>query len=114
MTLRKPCLNCGEPTDGTRCPECRTATSRYRHKPSPENAGYDKAFRRLSKRARSLQPFCLDCAHPGSRDNPLTCEHLPGSWEKRERGERLTLSDVAVLCRECNSKRGPQRSVVTR
>lgn len=115
MELLRPCIRCGEPGTATRCQECQKSYGPQRHKPKkPFNQrGYDAAFVRLSKKARRLQPWCLDCQHTGSPDNPLTCEHLPGSWEKRARGERLTLSDVAVLCRSCNSSRGPQRKQIT-
>jgi len=64
--------------------------------------GYDGAWRKLSARVRRLQPWCGDCGHTGSADNPLSGEHL--RWPAR------TLADVEVLCRRCNSARGRRRT----
>jgi 5-methylcytosine-specific restriction protein A len=63
--------------------------------------GYSSAWDRLSRRARRLQPFCTDCGTRGSLDNPLTADHL--RWPAR------SLRDVEVVCRRCNSARGPVR-----
>ena len=90
MTLRL-CVECGEPCEGSRCDL---------HAPEPamkESAtvrGYDHRWRRLSERARKLQPWCSDC---GTTDD-LTGDHL--RWPAR------TLRDVDVVCRGCNAKRG--------
>lgn len=96
MTLR-PCLTCGEPCEGARCPQHRRPDRR----PSRQQRGYDEAWTRLSKRARARQPWCLDC---GSTED-LTGDHLHAlALGGRRRG--LTLADVAVRCRSCNAKRG--------
>ena len=55
MTL-SPCLDCGEPTTGPRCPEHTVDP-----KASATDRGYDGAWTKLSRRARRLQPFCTDC-----------------------------------------------------
>lgn len=54
MTLR-PCLVCGEPSDGPRC------ALHALPKPTAQDKGYDHHWRTLSERARRLQPFCSDC-----------------------------------------------------
>lgn len=113
--LSTPCIDCGEPTkNGTRCETCsprfnrvQPARERTHHAPkaSPAKRGYDSAWRRLSERARRLQPFCSDC---GARDD-LQADHSPEAWERKERGLPIRLQDVDVVCGECNRKRGAAR-----
>lgn len=101
MTLR-PCLDCGVPTDtGTRCPVCRPPD----HQLSAHQRGYDAAWRRLSKQARRLQPFCTDC---GATDD-LTVDHSREAWERRAQGLAIRLEDVTTVCRSCNARRGRAR-----
>ena len=100
MTLQ-PCLVCGELATGNRCPEHQPADER----PSPEERGYDSAWRRLSERARRLQPFCSDCF---TRDD-LTTDHSETAWRRKAEGKPIRLRDVDVLCRSCNAKRGRAR-----
>lgn len=99
MTLR-PCLTCGEPCAGPRCPD---------HTVDPKlpaaDRGYDAAWQRLSKRARRLQPFCLDC---GATED-LQADHLPQAWERKAAGKPLRLADVEVVCSPCNRARGAAR-----
>ncbi|UUO03631.1 hypothetical protein M4D79_12115 [Mycolicibacterium novocastrense] len=105
MTLR-PCLDCGQPATGPRCPEHTIDT-----KPTAHQRGYDIAWQRLSKRARRLQPFCTDC---GSTED-LQCDHLPSAWARKAAGKSIRLQDVEVVCRACNLARGAARgNAVTR
>lgn len=108
--MLRPCLDCGEPSAGSRCPaHWSERQSRRDGRRGPFRArGYDAGWRRLSGEARRAQPWCSDC---GGREG-LSVDHLPGAWEKRARGERLTLVDVEVVCISCNSKRGPRRAEV--
>ena len=99
--LPKPCIVCGQPCQTGRCPEHPAKTP-----PRPSRAiGYDTAWDRLSRRARTLQPFCTDC---GTTHN-LTADHLPTAWERKEQGLSLRLQDVEVVCAPCNKKRGSSR-----
>lgn len=101
MTLR-PCVDCGELAErGTRCLACRPPVDR----PSSTAAGYDAAWTRLSRRARRLQPFCSDC---GAVDD-LTVDHSTQAWERHAAKLEITLDLVDVVCRACNSRRGPAR-----
>src|SRR5215203_1387778 len=102
MTM-KPCADCGALTEGhgSRCADCCEPAP----KPSARARGYDAAHDRLSKRARKLQPFCLDC---GSRDD-LQLHHKPEAWQRKEAGKIIRLEDTEVLCGDCNRKRGPAR-----
>lgn len=90
MTL-KPCIQCGEPSPGTRCSPCR---------------GYDAEHERLSKRARRLQPWCGSC---GATEN-LELDHGPQTWERRAKGKPLRLQDYrGVYCADCNRANGAAR-----
>lgn len=99
MTLR-PCLTCGEPCEGSHCGQHRPERS----KPAAER-GYDRAWHKLSARARRLQPFCEHC---GTTDD-LQCDHLPEAWRRKARGLPVRLADVRVLCGPCNRAAGPAR-----
>lgn len=99
MTLR-PCLTCGLPSAGPRCTEHTTTT-----KGTARQRGYDTAWDRLSRRARKLQPFCLDC---GATDD-LQTDHTPEAWARRAAGKPLRLKDVQVLCGPCNRAAGAAR-----
>lgn len=93
MTMR-PCLDCGVPSQDSRCPDHEQPRT---HTLSATARGYDAAWRRLSKRARRLQPFCTDC---GTVDD-LTGDHL--TWPATK------LTHVDVVCRSCNGRRGAAR-----
>lgn len=102
--MLRPCIVCGELSEGSRCEECSPRPAALRGS-SPDQRGYDAAWRRLSRRARQLQPFCLDC---GSEDD-LTADHLPSAWERKAAGLPLRLVDVEVVCNGCNAARGSSR-----
>lgn len=91
MTL-KPCIQCGEPSPGTRCSPCR---------------GYDSQHDKLSKRARRLQPWCSGC---GATED-LQLDHGPQTWKRRAEGKPLRLQDYrGVYCGDCNRANGPART----
>lgn len=82
---------CAEPSLESRCP---LHPHEPRKKAGREKRGYDDAWRKLSQRARDLQPWCSAC---GTSED-LTADHL--QWPAR------TLRDVDVLCRPCNAAKG--------
>jgi 5-methylcytosine-specific restriction endonuclease McrA len=91
LSLSSPMSLCslGHRYRGKRCPIC-----------TPERAktaarGYGGAWQRLSLLARRRQPWCSAC---GSGDD-LTTDHLDPTMRSG-----LTLADVVVLCRSCNSR----------
>lgn len=99
----KPCLDCGLPGASTRCADCESERPKLpstgrKSGLSATRRGYDTSWRRLSKKAISLQPWCTECG----TDQDLTGDHL--RWPAR------SLEDVAVLCRPCNSAKGAIRS----
>lgn len=102
MTLR-PCIECGEPTETERCEQHRLIRNSV--KTSAYERGYDHAWRKLSERARRLQPFCSDC---GATDD-LQTDHSPEAWARKAAGKAIRLCDVDVVCGPCNRNRGAAR-----
>lgn len=100
MTL-KPCLECGEPSAESRCPDHRLDA----HRQTAHQRGYNSRWRRLSKRARELQKFCSDC---GAVDN-LQADHSPEAWRRHNAGKPIRLQDIDVVCGPCNRTRGAAR-----
>lgn len=104
--LRRPCIDCGQPTTATRCDDCDAE-----HKPAPKKinaraAGYDSQWDRLSKRLRKIA-VCSVC---GTRDD-LQLDHLPGAWERVAAGKRLRPGiDVDVKCGRHNREAGARRT----
>jgi len=95
-TLARPCLDCGTTiAAGSRCQRCAPP------KIKTADRGYGAAWQKLARQAIRNHPWCTDCGTRGSKDNPLTGDHL--------RWPALTLNDVEVVCRRCNSRRGPRR-----
>lgn len=102
-SLLRPCIDCGELSEDTRCQAHRPKDTRPKNKRA---RGYDAAWDRLSARARRLQPFC---SAPGCTDMDLTVDHTPEAWERHDQGKPIRLEDVEVLCRSHNSKKGAAR-----
>lgn len=110
LGLARPCLDCGEPTTESRCPDHRAERSATRARRAPEDRGYDAAWRRLSARARQLQRFCTRC---GSTKN-LSTDHTPEAWHRKVNGLPITLRHVQVLCATCQAELGSSRPGSTR
>lgn len=100
MTL-KPCVQCGEPSDQSRCPAHRPRCT----KPSSRTRGYDTAWTNLSRRARRLQPWCSDC---GATED-LQADHTPEAWAAHDAGKPIKLTMIDVVCGPCNRRRGAAR-----
>lgn len=101
----KPCIKCGEPTEGTRC------TEHTLREPDATERGYDHQWKLLSRRARRYQPFCTDC---GATED-LQADHTPRAWARKAEGKPIRLKDIDVVCAPCNRRRGAARgNAVTR
>lgn len=119
--IQRPCLSCQElTTNSTRCDDCRRAhdreaeAARYaRDGRRQRREGHDSAaWRRLSKRARKLQPWCNLCGRRADElehYERLELDHLPSAWWKYENKKPILLTDVQVLCNSCNNKLGSSR-----
>ena len=102
MTILQPCLDCGTPSDANRCMAHRPT---HPAKMLGRLRGYDTAWRRLSERARTLQPFCVDCG----ATYDLQADHTPEAWRRKAAGKPIRLQDIAVVCGPCNRRRGAAR-----
>jgi hypothetical protein len=100
VTLQ-PCLVCGEPSQGSRCPEHTARDQRTNHRRDTKKAAWIK----LSERARKLQPFCSIC---GSRTN-LQADHSPRAWARQLLRKPVRIWDITVLCGRCNSRAGSSK-----
>ena len=98
------------------CPthDALRAAAKQRHRagrPTTAQRGYDSAWRTLVAQAKAAQRreygyvWCVDCGiteeQGKAQGNPITGDHL--------RWPALTVEDVAIRCRVCNSRRGPMR-----
>lgn len=101
MSLLKACADCGDLTTRARCTACRPPD----HELSASRRGYDSAWVRLSRRARRLQPWCIDCG----TSSDLTVDHSVEAWLAHKAGREITLDMVEVVCRACNTRRGRAR-----
>lgn len=104
------CSTCGAPfdrdsTSSAECADCRPNRDAEGTARAELAEAYDYQWRKLSQRARRIQPFCSDC----NRTDDLTVDHSPTAWRRYERGLPIRLMDVDVLCRSCNSERGAAR-----
>lgn len=93
-----PCLTCGAPARGPRCPT-------HDRDRQPKRAQYlrihqSPAWRRLSKATIQAQPWCTYC---GSTDDLTADLVVP-----LELGGSIDETNVVTACRPCNSKRGAQ------
>lgn len=97
---RASCIICRPPR-----PRTANRIASEERRGTPKSQGYGAAWRRLSRRARRLQPFCSDCG----RTDELTADHSPEAWERQQQGLPIRLEDIDVVCKGCNSERGPAR-----
>jgi 5-methylcytosine-specific restriction protein A len=61
-----------------RCLECRRKKQKAHdaRRGTASQRGYGKKWRDLRAAAIAAQPWCSFCHHPGSRDNPLSADHV--------------------------------------
>lgn len=110
MTLT-PCIDCGEPTTSSRCPDCLQVVRRDDNRTRPDRKtppaarGYDTEWNKLSRRARRMQPFCTDCG----ATTDLQADHSEEAWNRKALGLPLRLRDIDVVCGYHNRMRGRQR-----
>ena len=81
--MKRPCLDCGTPTDQSRCPRCTTGFDRIRNREATirRNRGggrpaYGSRFRKEGGRVRATATTCWICGD-GKRDNdPWQADHV--------------------------------------
>lgn len=94
MTL-KPCIACGEPTAGSRCPEHQLADTR----PQGHVHTNPARWKNLSKRLRKNSPFCETC---GAVEQ-LQLDHVIPYSVSPELG--YAEENLRVWCKTCNGRR---------
>jgi 5-methylcytosine-specific restriction endonuclease McrA len=92
---RRPCLQCGTLTPGTRCPYC--TRDRDRARGSRQQRGYDRAYEQARDTAIRGATHCATCGQPFTTDNPATGGHVVA----RRRGGS-TSDGIKPECRRCN------------
>lgn len=104
MGVMRVCSGCGVLTPRRRCSECQRQYEQQRG-PRRIKGAYDAEWRHLVAQAIREHPWCQVCKTPGTMDNPLTGDHkIP-----RRHGGRNVRSNVEVLCRGCNSRKGARQ-----
>jgi hypothetical protein len=110
VMLMRPCLDCGRPSRGSRCPvhESLRQSARDARRGSREERGLGYHYRkeRDALVAEAGLTHCPRCERPITKTNPITAEH---GTPRAHGGTEIT----GLLCRSCNSSlgatvRGPQ------
>jgi 5-methylcytosine-specific restriction protein A len=101
------CANCFRtyppPRGRGRCPECQRSYYRVKDKRrgSAGKRGYGAKWRKLRDHLLAAHPYCATCHHAGTKDNPLSVDHIVPKSE----GGTDALSNLRVLCLRCNQQR---------
>lgn len=103
MVLRA-CLDCGEPSPGTRCDPCRRALEQRtaQQRGTTTARGYGHRWQQRSNAVRTASPACQTCGTTGSKQNPLTVDHIT----PKAAGGDDHRANLRTLCRRCNSAKG--------
>lgn len=103
----KFCLSCGDLSQNSYCDEhlLEVRKAQRPKKASSTARGYGSRWARLSRKARTLSPFCEDCG----ATTDLQADHTPEAWERYYAGKVIRLQDISVVCGPCNRARGQAR-----
>jgi 5-methylcytosine-specific restriction endonuclease McrA len=81
--MKRPCLDCGTPTDGTRCPNCGGAFSKARdqaqsarRKSKGGRPGYNAAFKKMGGEVRATAQTCWVCGLGYRPNDPWQADHI--------------------------------------
>lgn len=92
-----PCLYCGVLSRASTCRQCTIAIESRDPRRKERNKAYDYEWQKLSRQARTIQPWCSRC---GSRQD-LTADHILSLAN----GGQNIMENIMVLCRKCNSSK---------
>ena len=93
--MRRPCIECGRPSQGSRCEVHALPDHRKR-------AGYGYAWTQLSREIRERFPWCALC---GTSGVPLHVDHIT----PRSLGGTDHPSNLRPLCSPCHHRHGTTR-----
>lgn len=107
--MQRICSNCNQlHPQGIRCPETQRHLERQRAATKQPRARgrYDYAWRKIAAWVVATEGRCRTCGHTGSKDNPLTADHIIALAAG---GARLDPSNLQCLCRRHNSSKNAKR-----
>jgi 5-methylcytosine-specific restriction enzyme A len=99
-TPRRPCLDCGIPSSGSRCPRHQRDHEQRRGTPAERGLGAD--HRRIREQVLREERVCWLCLEPARPGDPLTADHVV----PRAQGGTNTRQNMRAAHRSCNSRRG--------
>lgn len=104
--VRKPCLDCGKPSEGTRCPDCQRPVdrSKLRSKRTRRPQVHGETERRaavVAAHRRTHGAWCPGWGRPPHESDDLTADHPHAVGAGGDERQELT-----VLCRSCNGAKG--------
>ena len=99
-----PCLNCGVPTNKSRCDYCESQyqATKPRVRLNSNQRGYDYDWQKVRRRVLNRDQWT--CHYCGKKlfNSDATVDHLvPLS----RGGERLDANNLVAACRSCNSSK---------
>jgi hypothetical protein len=92
---RRPCLDCGALSLGTRCHPCTRARDLARG--TRQQRGYDATYERAREQALVAATHCATCGELFTLDNPATGGHVVA-----RRNGGTTADGLKPECRRCN------------
>jgi HNH endonuclease len=101
---KRPCLDCGEPTQGSRCARCRAVQDRARDAVRGNTtqrglgAEHQRQVAELKREAGPLS-YCPRCGRAITKANPITGQHVV---PRAHGGTKAT----ELECKICNSSAG--------
>jgi len=101
-----PCLDCGVPTNSSRCPKCFQIYSGNNPRPykgSAASRGYDYAWTQVRLSILYRDKFICHYCSKFLVGKDATVDHIV---PLAHGGERLDPSNLVASCRTCNSSKG--------
>jgi hypothetical protein len=107
--MMKPCIDCGTPSNGTRCPTHAAqrgatlqASQNARRKQTGGRSKYGGTYQRGARGVRATATVCWLCGGPANPDDPWQADHLE---QGDRRGGPTGSTELAAAHRSCNIRR---------
>lgn len=106
--MNRPCLVCGTPAPGTRCPEHSRQRERLRHNPIYDTPRWRRLARSVKARHLSRHGYmCPGWEVPRHLANRLSVDHIVSLVDG---GEPYSEANVQILCVSCNARKGSRQN----